>query len=164
LLVRSAGTWIEMVSLRKAAGLSSSGAEHESSSERPPEAHAAHAEPVAVANSENGDRWAAEPAVPRNGAGQHETSADKAEDEQHRRAHRFAKLLVEEIELYNQSKVAEGRKRKDLYALLKDDIEKSRAAYEQRFGQTVGGDYFSAELVRILADNDPALLGSNFSR
>src|SRR5579863_7226818 len=33
----------------------------------------------------------------------------------HRKAQRFARLLVDEIKLYNQAKVAEGRKHKDLY-------------------------------------------------
>src|ERR1700723_1852471 len=42
----------------------------------------------------------------------------------HRKAQRFARLLVDEIKLYNQAKVAEGRKHKDLYDRMKDDIEK----------------------------------------
>ena len=46
----------------------------------------------------------------------------------HDRARRFAKLLVDEIKLYNQTKVAEGRNRCDLYSRLHEDIEKSRAA------------------------------------
>ena len=44
----------------------------------------------------------------------------------HRKAQRFARLLVDEIKLYNQVKVTEGRKNKDLYDRLKEDIEKSR--------------------------------------
>ena len=40
----------------------------------------------------------------------------------HRKAQRFARLLVDEIKLYNQAKVAEGRKHKDLYDRMKDDI------------------------------------------
>src|ERR1700722_17160920 len=45
----------------------------------------------------------------------------------HRKAQRFARLLVDEIKLYNQAKVAEGRRNKDLYDRLKEDIEKSRS-------------------------------------
>jgi hypothetical protein len=88
------------------------------------------------------------------------------EGEVHKKARRFAKLLVDEIKLYNQGKVTEGRQNRDLYDRLKDDIEKSRASYEKRYGSTVakGGDYFNQELVRILADNDTALLGNNFRR
>src|SRR5437016_14241585 len=74
----------------------------------------------------------------------------------HRKAQRFARLLVDEIKLYNQAKVAEGRKHKDVYDRLKDDIEKSRATYRKRYGNTAAasGDYFDNELVRSLAEDD----------
>lgn len=79
------------------------------------------------------------------------------------KARRFAKLLVEEIKLYNQSKVNEGRSNHDLYDRLKVDIEKSREAYSKRFGELVREpDFFSQELVRILAMGDASLLGANF--
>ena len=86
-----------------------------------------------------------------------------AGNEVHAKARRFAKLLVEEIQLYNQVKVAEGRSKRDLYERLRPDIEKSRAAYQKRYGDVIRDvDYFSEELVRILAANDRALLGSSF--
>ena len=79
------------------------------------------------------------------------------------KARRFAKLLVEEIKLYNQTKVVEGRSNRDLYDRLKIDIEKSREAYSKRFGALVKEpDFFSQELVRILAMGDASLLGANF--
>lgn len=84
-------------------------------------------------------------------------------DEAHEKARRFAKLLVEEIKLYNQTKVAEGRARGDLYSRLREDIEKSRAAYHKRYGESVrDADYFTQELMRILADNDRAVMGAGF--
>ena len=84
-------------------------------------------------------------------------------DEAHEKARRFAKLLVEEIKLYNPSKVAEGRARGDLYSRLRNDIEKSRAAFQNRYGGSISGvDYFTQELLRILADNNPALMGAGF--
>ena len=87
------------------------------------------------------------------------------DDEQHKKARRFARLLVDEIRLYNQSKVADGRQNRDVYDRLKDDIEKSRATYQRRYGQSItDADYFTDELVRILADNDPAVMGGSFSR
>ena len=84
----------------------------------------------------------------------------------HRKAQRFARLLMDEIKLYNQAKVAEGRKHKDLYDRLKEDIDKSRATYNKRYGNTVAasGDYFSGELIRSLAEDDVSLLGANFKR
>jgi DNA integrity scanning protein DisA with diadenylate cyclase activity len=86
--------------------------------------------------------------------------------EVHRKAQRFARLLMDEIKLYNQAKVSEGRKHKDLYDRLKEDIEKSRATYQKRYGNTVaaGADYFNQELIRSLAEDDVSLLGKNFRR
>ena len=52
----------------------------------------------------------------------------------HRKAQRFARLLVDEIKLYNQAKVAEGRRNKDLYDRLKEDIDKSRGTFQKRYG------------------------------
>jgi len=84
----------------------------------------------------------------------------------HRKAQRFARLLMDEIKLYNQAKVAEGRKHRDLYDRLKEDIDKSRATYQKRYGNTVAvsADYLSAELIRSLAEDDVSLLGPNFHR
>jgi hypothetical protein len=93
----------------------------------------------------------------------HPQPSSGGEDEIRNKAKRFAKLLVEEIKLYNQAKVSEGRSTKDLYDRLKDDIDKSRATYDKRYGQSVKDvDYFNQELVRILADNDRTILGANF--
>jgi hypothetical protein len=90
-------------------------------------------------------------------------AASPALDEAHERGRRFAKLLVEEIKLYNQAKVSEGRAQRDLYSRLREDIEKSRAAYQKRYGESVKDvDYFSQELMRILADNDRTLMGAGF--
>ena len=84
----------------------------------------------------------------------------------HRKAQRFARLLVDEIKLYNQAKVTEGRKHKDLYDRLKEDIDKSRSTYSKRYGNTAAAiaDYFNAELVRSLAEDDGSLMGANFRR
>jgi len=92
--------------------------------------------------------------------------ATPVEDEVHKKAKRFAKLLVDEIKLYNQPKVAEGKQNRDLYDRLKEDIEKSRATYDKRYGETqaAGADYFTQELIRVLAYNDVSLMGAGFPR
>ena len=84
--------------------------------------------------------------------------------ETHRKAQRFARLLVDEIKLYNQAKVAEGRRNKDLYDRLKEDIEKSRGTFQKRYGGTVAasGNYFHQELLRSLAEDDASIMGANF--
>jgi hypothetical protein len=90
-----------------------------------------------------------------------------AEDaDTHRKAQRFARLLVDEIKLYNQAKVAEGRRNKDLYDRLKEDIDKSRATFQKRYGTTAAasGDYFQKEVVRSLAEDDLSVMGANFKK
>ena len=84
----------------------------------------------------------------------------------HRKAQRFARLLVDEIKLYNQAKLTEGRKNKDLYDRLQEDIDKSRASYQKRYGSTAAasGDYFNNEVIRSLAEDDVSLLGPKFKR
>lgn len=83
------------------------------------------------------------------------------EQRKHEEAKRFARLLVSEIRLYNEQAVQEGKANKDLYARLKEDIDRSREIYEQRIPAEVRAvsDYFYEELVRILADGDPDALG-----
>jgi len=88
-----------------------------------------------------------------------------AEDaDTHRKAQRFARLLVDEIKLYNQAKVNEGRRNKDLYDRLKEDIEKSRSTFTKRYGNTAAAsvDYFQKEVVRSLAEDDLSVMGANF--
>jgi hypothetical protein len=82
----------------------------------------------------------------------------------HRKAQRFARLLVDEIKLYNQAKVAEGRTNKDLYDRLKEVIEKSRVTYQKRYGSTAAasGNYFQHEIIRSLAEDDISIMGANF--
>jgi hypothetical protein len=82
----------------------------------------------------------------------------------HRKAQRFAKLLIDEIRLYNKAKLEEGRKSRDIYDRLRDDIDKSSASYGKRYGNTsaASADYFTRELIRGLAQEDASLLGPNF--
>jgi hypothetical protein len=88
-----------------------------------------------------------------------------AEEERlHSDAKRFARLLVSEIKLYNEQRVIEGRENKDVYVRLKRDIDRSREMYEKRVAPSVSRkiDYFHDEIIRILGDNDPLTLGSDY--
>ncbi|HEX5733449.1 MAG TPA: GAF domain-containing protein [Blastocatellia bacterium] len=91
------------------------------------------------------------------------TSTMDEEEKMHNDARRFARLLVSEIKLYNEQKVAEGRRNNDLYDRLKEDIDRSRQMYEKRVTPAVAArfDYFYDELVNTLAEGDPAKLGSD---
>ncbi len=138
-LTRFAAIWLELAALRKAGGAS---ATEEVAQPQPAAAMAASAPASAPASS------------------------GSEEDELHKKARRFAKLLVEEIKLYNQPRVEEGRQHKDLYDRLKVDIEKSRSTYDKRYAESAvaSADYFTQELIRILADNDATLMGASFPR
>lgn len=86
------------------------------------------------------------------------------EEKFHSAAKRFAQLLVSEIKLYNEHHVLEGREKRDLYLRLKRDIDRSREMYEKRVSPNVSRkiDYFHDEIIRILGDNDPSTLGSDY--
>jgi len=154
LLMRSAGMWLEVLALRKAM----SGA--------PAPEPAAPPAPERAPAGVTSNAPEAAPAAARTAVAVTTPEAEWTAEERdiHLRAQRFARLLVDEIKLYNQAQVAEGRASKDLYDRLKDDIDKSRASYNRRYGSSPAAsvDYFTKELVRILADNDASLLGANF--
>jgi hypothetical protein len=80
----------------------------------------------------------------------------------HDDARRFARLVVSEIKLYNEAKVAEGRKTKDIYERLKEDVERGRQMYNDRVAADIrdATDYFQDELVRILGGGDASALGA----
>jgi hypothetical protein len=82
----------------------------------------------------------------------------------HNDARRFARLLISEIKLYNEQKVAEGRSQYDLYDRLREYIDRSREMYDKRVRAEVATryDYFHGELVNTLAEGDIAKLGSNY--
>jgi len=185
LLVLATSAWLEVVSLRKQAAqketvdtperAASAPVQTVSSFSDPFAAHtpkhiapSAPAEPepaaevVEVATAAHASASAAAPAVAADPfAGMSPGDADT-----HRKAQRFARLLVDEIKLYNQAKVAEGRKNKDLYDRMKDDIEKSRGTYQKRYGNSVAAsaNYFQQELVRSLAEEDISVMGANFKK
>lgn len=78
-------------------------------------------------------------------------------------ARRYARLLVSEIKLYNESAVRVGREKHDLLTRLRPEIERARKLYEQRIPPAVDarGTLFQQELIQTLAGGDPALLGGS---
>ncbi len=89
------------------------------------------------------------------------TQRATGENALHEEARRLARLLVSEIKLYNEEQVEEGRRHRDLYLRLKEDIDRSRQIYDERVHDSVRGstDYFQQELIRSLAGGDPRALG-----
>jgi hypothetical protein len=93
---------------------------------------------------------------------QQQTAAAPVSDEESS-ARRYARLLVSEIKLYNESAVRLGRERRDLLTRLGAEIERAQRLYEERVPSSIGArsQYFHQELVQTLADGDPGLLGSS---
>ena len=107
-------------------------------------------------------------ATPRRRYGQDAELPVEVHGEEERRLHndarRFARLLISEIKLYNEQKVAEGRMEHDLYDRLREYIDRSREMYDKRVKAEVANryDYFHGELVNTLAEGDVSKLGSNY--
>jgi len=76
-------------------------------------------------------------------------------------ARRYARLLVSEIKLYNESAVQVGRQKRDIAERLRAEIARARRLYEDRVPPEVRArrDYFDEELVQTLAGGEAALLG-----
>ena len=124
-------------------------------------------------SSELPQPWTATPvetpaAPPRRRYGQDVELPVEVTDEEERRLHndarRFARLLISEIKLYNEQKVAEGRIEHDLYDRLREYIDRSREMYDKRVRSEVANryDYFHGELVNTLAEGDVSKLGANY--
>jgi hypothetical protein len=140
-----------------------------------------HAQPSTATDSTAAEQEQTQPSISEpaqqpapTGGGRSWRSADAAElpievgsdDERrmHNDARRFARLLVSEIKLYNESKVREGRLEGDLYGRLREDIDRSRQMYDKRVAPPVAAryDYFHQELVNTLAEGDPVKLGFDY--
>jgi hypothetical protein len=110
----------------------------------------------------------AQAAQPRKRYGQDSELPVEVHGDEERRLHndarRFARLLISEIKLYNEQKVAEGRTEHDLYDRLREYIDRSREMYDKRVKAEVAAryDYFHGELVNTLAEGDASKLGSNY--
>jgi hypothetical protein len=91
-------------------------------------------------------------------------SLPEEDRESHRKAHRFARVAVQDLLSYHRDKIADGRRNRNLFVVLKHDIEKTRENYQRRFGQTAARsfDYLHHEMISKLAGNDPGVLGDQY--
>jgi hypothetical protein len=76
-------------------------------------------------------------------------------------AERLARVLVGDIELYFPQKVAQGKQNGNLYGLLREELDRSRHTFIERFGPEVEARHriFVTTVVNLLCDADPARLG-----
>lgn len=84
------------------------------------------------------------------------------------RARRFAKVLAQDLELYLQrdhpEALAAARAQRDLYGQLREDLDKCRQSFLERFpaGTGPGLEILDAQLVAILAQGNAAALGPTY--
>jgi hypothetical protein len=86
------------------------------------------------------------------------------EDQQvHLRAQRFARVQVAEMRLQHAEAVQSGRARRNLYEVLRTEIDAARAAFRGQFFTCASMvDYLDLELTRTLAHENPELLGRTY--
>lgn len=91
-------------------------------------------------------------------------SLSSEEQALHLRAQRFAQVQVARMRLEEADAVQAGRRRQDLYALLRPHIDAARASFRKTFFETCPSmvDYLHLEFLHTLANNDPELLGENY--
>lgn len=104
--------------------------------------------PAAAASAQEAPEWSALP---------------REEQELHAKAQRFARVRVAEIRLYHAKKVREGREVGNIYAILKEEIDRSRAQFQHEFLRVPSMiDYLHLEILRTLANDDASLLGPDY--
>jgi len=76
-------------------------------------------------------------------------------------AERSARVLVGDIELYFPAKVAQGRQRGNLYGMLREELDRSRASFTERYGVEMENQHqiFYQTIVAQLCEGDPSKLG-----
>ena len=76
-------------------------------------------------------------------------------------AERSARVLVGDLELYFPAKVAQGRNQGNLYVVMKDELDRSRASFVERYGADLENQYriFYKTIVQLLCAGDPTRLG-----
>lgn len=82
----------------------------------------------------------------------------------HLRAQRFARVKTAEIRLFDADTVQLGRARHNLYALVKDPVDRARTEFQETFFAATATmvNYLHLELLRTLANDDPELMGRDY--
>jgi hypothetical protein len=76
-------------------------------------------------------------------------------------AERLARVLVGDVELYFPGKVAQARSQGNLYGLLRDELDRSRSTFVERFGEETESQHriFTNTVLHLLCDDDASKLG-----
>ena len=76
-------------------------------------------------------------------------------------AERSARVLVEDIPLYFPDKVAQAQAQGNLYAVMRDELDRSRDSFVDRYGSDLESlhQIFYQTVVQLLCHGDPSKLG-----
>ncbi len=74
-------------------------------------------------------------------------------------ARRLARLLLAEIKLYETYKLERGIRTRNILGSLEDEITSARRKFSQSFGHDTAMVIFEEQVLAVLADGDPSLLG-----
>jgi hypothetical protein len=81
----------------------------------------------------------------------------------HSRARRFARVAVADMQLNRPEACRAGREQNDLYMFLRQEIDKARESYGQKFmADPQMMDYLHLELTQTVADGDERKLGADY--
>jgi len=132
---------------------------------QPAAAPAPKPEPVAKPAAPQRDQppvTAPEPEPAHSGPSVPTPQASVPRDRVEEKCKRVARVLVSDIKLYHEAEVARCQREGNMYAVLKEDIDRSFQHYSEKVkGQIPEGvNYFKDELIRQLTDGRPELLGN----
>ncbi len=90
----------------------------------------------------------------------YQQTSSTSDDPVMKKAKRYVNALASDIKLYNEAKVKEGIEKGNLRELLKEDIEKSYAAFREKYPDKnkFPDSLFEEALVKFLANGNPDLL------
>lgn len=84
------------------------------------------------------------------------------------RAHRFAKVLIQDLEIYlhrdRPGALAAARQQRDIYGQLREELERARKSFWEKFPPSsgIGAEILEQAVIRLLCDGDPDLLGPDY--
>lgn len=84
------------------------------------------------------------------------------------RAHRFAKVLIQDLEIYlhrdRPGVLAAARQERNIYGRLRDELERARKSFWEKFppASGIGAEVLEEAVILLLCDGDHTLMGPEY--
>lgn len=84
------------------------------------------------------------------------------------RAHRFAKVLIQDLEIYlhrdRPGVLAAARQERNIYGRLREELERARKSFWEKFppASGIGAEVLEEAVILLLCDGDPNLMGPEY--